>query len=138
MEVNFIYYVRFVLHFPIIYYVLTILIAVGVWIWKKELKLSLLTDYCFIIYAMAVLHRQPTPDMRYEIHLFWSWKQWEILGLQILANIIVFIPIGYLSGSMWKWRGMIYGSIFSFFIVISQLLTHRGLFELDDIIHNSF
>ncbi len=129
-------YVYFVLRFPIIYYILTIIIGVAIWIWKKKLSISLLAAYCFMLYAMAVLHRPVTPDATYRLQLFWSWREWDRLGLQIIANILVFIPIGYLAGCMWKRKGLIFGVSFSVLIELSQLILHRGMFEFDDIVHN--
>ena len=136
-EVLFISYVRFVLNFPLIYYALTLIIGVVVWIRKKKLSISLLVAYCFMMYAMAVLHRPVTPEATYRCQLFWSWKEWESLGLQIIANILVFIPIGYLSGCIWKWKGEIFAVSFSVLIELSQLILHRGLFEFDDMLHNT-
>ncbi len=57
--------------------------------------------------------------------------------MQIIANIIVFIPIGYLAGCMWKWKGAIFAVSFSVLIELSQLILHRGMFEFDDMVHNT-
>ncbi len=133
----FISYVRFVIDFPLIYYVLTLIIGIAVWIWKRKLSISLLAAYCFLMYAMAVLHRPVTPEATYRLQLFWSWKEWNRLGLQIIANILVFIPIGYLAGCMWKWKGTIFAVSFSVLIELSQLILHRGMFEFDDMVHNA-
>lgn len=133
----FISYVRFVLDFPLIYYALTIIIGIAIWIWKKKLSISLLAAYCFMMYAMAVLHRPVTPEPTYRLQLFWSWKEWDTLGLQIIANILVFIPIGYLAACIWKWKGAIFAVSFSVLIELSQLILHRGMFEFDDMIHNA-
>lgn len=55
---------------------------------------------------------------------------------QILANVIMFVPVGVLTGLLWKWRGLWAAAGLSIFIEILQLITARGLCEFDDVIHN--
>ncbi|WP_420314887.1 VanZ family protein [Blautia wexlerae] len=98
-----------------------------------------------------------TPGIRqYQPEVFWSWK--EILGIgtcgrlgsttgdgllqENLLNILLLFPAGILlpglTGRKLKWwMGLLVGIAVSSAIEISQLLLCRGLFEFDDIIHNS-
>ena len=55
---------------------------------------------------------------------------------QILANIIMFVPVGVLVGWIWRWRGLWVAAGLSVGIEILQLITARGLCEFDDVIHN--
>ena len=55
---------------------------------------------------------------------------------QILANVIMFLPVGVLAGSIWRWRGLWVAAGLSAAIEILQLVTSRGLCEFDDVIHN--
>lgn len=48
----------------------------------------------------------------------------------------MFIPVGVLAGSAWKWKGLWIAALMSAIIEILQLITARGLCEFDDIIHN--
>ena len=89
------------------------------------------------MFSITVLARKTTYAVRYQTTLFWSWGEWDRLGKQIIANVIAFIPIGILARKLWKWKGLLFAVLFSIFIEISQLISHRGLFEFDDIIHNS-
>ena len=60
--------------------------------------------------------------------------------MEILLNIIMFIPIGLLiGGSMPKQRGkvLLIGCVLSIVIETLQLITGRGLCETDDVIHNT-
>ena len=65
----------------------------------------------------------------------------EMLKESLLNGILLF-PAGLLLPFMcgrkvrW-WQGLLCGIVLSFGIESLQLLLHRGLFELDDIIHNS-
>lgn len=49
-------------------------------------------------------------------------------------NVLLFIPVGALAG---KWKVVPAAASFSLFIETVQLLTGRGLFEFDDVIHNT-
>ena len=55
---------------------------------------------------------------------------------QIIANVIMFIPIGILAGWLWKWKGLWVAAGLSVFIEVLQLTTARGLCEFDDVFHN--
>ena len=55
---------------------------------------------------------------------------------QILANVIMFLPVGVLAGSILRWRGLWVAAGLSAAIEILQLITARGLCEFDDVIHN--
>jgi glycopeptide antibiotics resistance protein len=55
---------------------------------------------------------------------------------QILANVIMFVPVGVLVGWIWRWRGLWFAAGLSVGIEILQLVTSRGLCEYDDFIHN--
>lgn len=55
---------------------------------------------------------------------------------QILTNVIMFVPVGMLSGLLWKWRGLWVAAGLSIVIELLQLVTSRGLCEFDDVLHN--
>ena len=59
---------------------------------------------------------------------------------QIIMNVFLFIPIGFFVGGTLKkkhiWNAIGIGFVLSFFIELTQLITTRGVFNVDDIIHN--
>ena len=55
---------------------------------------------------------------------------------QILTNVIMFVPVGVLAGSIWRWKGLWTAAGLSIAIELLQLVTSRGLCEFDDVIHN--
>ena len=71
--------------------------------------------------------------MRYELIPFWSYGD-PSLRTEILLNVLLFIPVGILAG---KWKVIPAAACFSLLIEGTQLLTGRGLFEFDDVIHNT-
>ena len=103
--------------------------------WGK-LALGLLVGYAFLILAETVLIRKPFQGEHLKLALFWSWRAWSVQKEQILANVIMFLPVGMLIGLLWKWRGLWVAAGLSVGIEILQLVTSRGLCEFDDVFHN--
>ena len=118
------------------YFALALFIGLAVWrIWKKP-SLGLFAGYTVLLFAETVLIRHSFTGKHFQPELFWSWKAWDKQREQILTNVVMFIPIGILSGHLWKWRGLWFGAGLSFMIEILQLTTARGLMEFDDVMHN--
>ncbi len=132
--------IRYALHMlnmPIGYYLTAAALGAGLFLWKKQWELSALAAYCFLVFAMAVLHRTASAEPHYILQPFWSWRAWDANGIQILANIAVFVPIGFLAARLWNGKGLLLSAAFSVLIETTQLVTHRGFFEFDDMIHNT-
>ena len=104
--------------------------------------------YIWTVLESTVFTRIPQAYPQYELHIFGSWKAFfvyhdnEMLKENIL-NCILLMPYGCLlpvaldKRINWK-RGLVIGMGTSFVIELLQLITCRGLFEFDDIIHNGF
>ena len=108
-----------------------------------------------IIFGSTVFTR--TPGARqYQLEVFWSWKEILKIGAcgrlgsstgdgllqENFLNILLLLPVGFLLPGTFNrrlkwWQGLITGIIVSSAIEICQLVLCRGLFEFDDIIHNS-
>lgn len=119
---------------------------------SKKLKLSKIA-LCsiFLIYITVVLGA--TIGSRFSnyssvnLHLFSSYKdaynnfslgEWR----NIILNILMFVPIGFLLPLLFKKCQCFYitylaGFFLTLFIEILQLITKRGIFELDDILNNT-
>ena len=108
----------------------------------------LLLLYLITVLGSTVFARMPG-ERRYQLEIFWSWKkifhsvdQNQLLQENIL-NILMLFPAGFLLPLVFarkiKWyQGLLFGMVFSAGIELLQLFLCRGLFEFDDIIHNSF
>lgn len=103
----------------------------------KKWTVGLLIGYVLIILGETVLFRTPRAYSYYQLQLFWSYEVWNIQKEQILANVLAYIPLGLISGRLWKRKGLLAGIGLSVTSELLQLVTHRGLFEFDDIIHNT-
>ena len=92
--------------------------------------------YTFLILAETVLIRKPFVGEHIKLELLWSWRAWSVQRSQIIANVIMFVPVGVLVGWIWRWRGL-WGALgLSIAIELLQLITARGLCEFDDVFHN--
>ena len=90
----------------------------------------------FLILAETVLIRKPFSGQHFNPELFWSWRQFSVQRNQILTNVIMFVPVGVLAGCRWKWKGILAVAGLCVGIEILQLVTSRGLCELDDVFNN--
>lgn len=137
-----------------IYYLIAAAIFLLLYRAYKKISICLLTTYCFLIFATTVLARTSQDAVSYDLtpfRLFRIEKWWlkHDLILQIQANIIMFVPIGFLLMEIGKRikrkavralyviMSILAGFLFSVLIEYMQYRLHRGLCEVDDVIHNT-
>ena len=97
----------------------------------------MLIPYVFLVFAATLLIRESGAEPKCELQIFWSYRVWEAQKEQIIANVIMFLPIGLTAGAVFGWKSILLGFGLSTVIESLQLVTYRGLFEFDDIIHNT-
>ena len=107
---------------------------------------QLLLIFIFIVLGSTVFTRVPDKVEAYKLMPLWSWNEVikgdiELLEENLL-NFLLLFPFGFLLPFVFyrkiSWnKALLMGLAFSFFIETSQLILHRGLFEWDDMIHNS-
>lgn len=118
---------------------------------KKRIKASqaitspILIAFLLIVLGSTVFGRIPGVR-RCELLPLWSYGAIirgnpEILQ-EVILNCVLLFPAGMLLPLIFsrplKWyQGLLFGAIVSGCIELLQLITCRGLFEFDDIIHNS-
>ena len=112
----------------------------------------------FLIYMATVLWytvlKRSTGYHVAQFEFFWSYRKWfagdKDLGNEILANIAMFIPFGFLFSSVLQVFSqkrcrkrtqavvaILAAALFSLSIEVLQLVKMRGMFEWDDVISNS-
>ena len=119
---------------------------------KTQMCFSILfIIYLLHVYGSTVFSRLPS-TRKYQLEVFWSWK--EILNsmnttypkyelfLENILNVIMLLPLGIflplVYGKKIDWKvGLLIGFCISFSIELMQLILCRGMFDVDDIIHNS-
>ncbi len=102
----------------------------------------ILGGYLFFIFCTTVLFRDGLVEEHPALHPLWSYSVlYSKLLAEILLNILMFIPIGFIVSASLKKRNMLkiigLGCCISLMIEILQFVTKRGVFNIDDIIHNS-
>lgn len=108
--------------------------------------MPLLIFYISFVFTITLIARIPSPQIKYELMPFWSYRaiadgSRPDLVSECFWNVILFIPTGILTTVLLKgkrkWLVVLSGLILTVSIELSQLFLHRGLFEFDDIIHNT-
>ena len=115
---------------------------------KKEVLCGLaLSVYLVFLLGGTLLNRSIGEEYLIELIPFWSYYQIftlqdKPLAWQILYNVLVFIPWGILLPEIFKvMRGLRFVAAsaagVSFVIEVVQFVFKLGLFEFDDIFHNT-
>lgn len=110
---------------------------------QKIQKLSV-AAYTLMTLFITLGSRELYLIRRIELVPFWSVMQWIggsiSNGRSILLNIILFVPLGYLLDgvSKKKWYAVLICFSVSLFIEVLQLITLRGICDVDDLIFNTF
>ena len=106
--------------------------------------LPMLVFYLAFTLTITIIERASRDNANYKMELFWTIRAIltgkKYLKRQILWNVLLFVPIGLGVSTMMKrqsWIAIVMGAMFSTALEILQLMTHRGLFEWDDIVYNT-
>ena len=115
---------------------------------KRTLALSVIS-VCYIVAVLGVVFlNRGNYYMSYNLQPFnaymEAWDDWSVSGWRnIILNISLFIPFGFLL-PLWNvkfqkaWRTVVCGFVFSFIIELVQLITLLGVFDVDDLMDNTF
>ena len=100
----------------------------------------LLLEYIFVLFCSTVIFRVSGETRHYNFHPFWSYDRPDLL-VENIMNVVVFIPVGLLSGIAFKqltwWKALLIGCGISVTIEALQLFFLRGFSEVDDVMHNT-
>ncbi len=98
--------------------------------------------YLFGVVAVTILSREPGSREGVDLELFSTFSLSWIENVYPIENIILFIPLGFLLPFLWKKLNHITscslsGLLISLAIELSQLVTKRGFFQIDDMLTNT-
>ena len=101
----------------------------------------LLVEYVFLIFCSTVIFRSIGAISQYDFHPFWSYDRPELL-VENIMNVIVFIPIGMILGSLLRVKGswlvaLLIGCSISVTVEALQFWFIKGFSEVDDVMHNT-
>ena len=106
--------------------------------------IPILVFFLSFVLTITIFERVPRRRARYNLELFWTVKciiaGRTYLVWEVFWNIVLFMPMGLLVSALIPrraWTAIPICVVASAAIEVAQLLTHRGLFEFDDIIYNS-
>lgn len=102
----------------------------------------ILGGYMSFIFCATVLFRDKAEEMHYSLRPFLTYANlYNRRIAEILLNVMMFIPLGFFSGIAIKNANIVkvigLGCLLSLSIEILQLLTMRGVCNIDDVIHNT-
>jgi len=106
----------------------------------KWSSVLLLIKYVFLVFCSTVIFRPTGETRQYDFHPFWSYDRPEFL-VENIMNVIVFIPVGLLLGSLLRVKGswlvaLLIGCSISITIEALQFCFMKGFSEVDDVMHN--
>ena len=145
------YFFYLVKNLDIAYYISALMFGVGSYLvlmhlkveLKQTLAAALLIAYVFLVMSVTVLSRGHLIQNNTLLKPFWSYgaliygkKKYSILT-EIVLNILMLIPVGFLLPFLVRKHTVLYGFLCSLCIEVFQLVTKRGYFEIDDLIHNT-
>lgn len=128
---------------------------------EKKIRAGLLVIYILGLIYFTFLTREPMPIRHYSLDFLNEARRGIEIGggvlsglihgdvritngaeLQnIILNILLFVPFGYLLPSLFSrlrwWQGVFFGVAGSFVVEIAQLITRRGYADVDDLINNT-
>lgn len=141
-----------VIGLSILYYI-AFLIYKKVFHGKKNLTkqqwavLVLISGWLFVVLGLTVFSRGENFTGSINITFFTSyinaWNQWSLKEFQlIIFNMLMFSPLGFLLPLLSKKEEKfsiicLTSFLVTFGIEITQLITGTGIFEFDDLLHNS-
>lgn len=101
----------------------------------------LLVEYIFLLFCSTVIFRATGATRQYDFHPFWSYDRPDLL-IENIMNVIVFIPVGMILGSLLRVKGswlvvLLIGCSISVTIEALQFCFMKGFSELDDVMNNT-
>lgn len=115
---------------------------------RRKIAGVLFIEYFTLLYCATVFIRDVADKQSFKTRPFWSYivlyngeKHPDVLLPQMIMNVVIFIPLGFLLGVAFRnttwWETVIVGGSASISIELIQLLTSRGTAEYDDVMHNT-
>lgn len=120
----------------------------------QSIAIVLLAVYIILVFASTVFSRTPGGYYNYELMLFWSYREIlqgsKFLFWEDVLNVIMLLPVGVLlpmamleneskskNAKSIFLRVVFIGFLMSLTIESLQLILKCGLFEFDDMFHNT-
>lgn len=116
--------------------------------WKYFVGALATLYWISMIVFITMIGRIRTEAPQIELRLFWCIREaWTAKNAMcwyfFIGNIALFIPLGIILPCFFNfarkwWKCLLMGFDVSLIVEILQLVLHLGLFELDDLVNNTF
>ena len=108
----------------------------------RKSSVYMFIGYVVLVLCTTIIFRTESDEMRYVLCPFKSYMGlYNRVLAQNILNIVLFMPIGFLVGAALKKKHILnalkIGVGLSLFIEVAQLLSRRGICNIDDVIHNT-
>lgn len=109
---------------------------------RKHFVILILIAYVAVFFSLAVLFRESSDKCTIRLDLFKDLLEPGPDGYSdLILNIVCFIPVGLLVGLLfekYRWaKALLVGLLVSLTIEFSQLIWHRGVFDVNDLFNNA-
>ena len=108
----------------------------------RKASIYMFIGYVALVLCTTIIFRTESDEMRYVLCPFKSYiGLYNRVLAQNILNIVLFMPIGFFAGAALKKKHILnalkIGVGLSLFIEVAQLLSRRGICNIDDVIHNT-
>ena len=108
----------------------------------RKASVYMFIGYVALVLCTTIIFRTGSDEMKYVLCPFKSYiGLYDKMLAQNILNVVLFMPIGFLAGAALKKKHILnalkIGVGLSLFIEVAQLLSRRGVCNIDDVIHNT-
>lgn len=109
---------------------------------RRHIVILSLIAYVAVFFSVAVVFRESSDKCTIRLDLFKELNNPGPDGYRdLILNIVCFIPLGMLVGLLsekYRWaKALLAGLLVSLTIEFSQLIWHRGVFDVNDLFNNA-
>lgn len=109
---------------------------------RRHIVILSLIAYIAVFFSVAVAFRESSDKCIIRLDLFKGLNNPGPDGYRdLILNIVCFIPLGMLVGLLFERyrlaKALLAGLLFSLTIEFSQLIWHRGVFDVNDLFNNA-
>ena len=109
---------------------------------ERKASVCMFIGYVLLVLCTTIIFRTESDEMKYVLCPLGSYKSiYNRMLAQNIMNIVLFMPIGFLAGAASRKKHVLnvvlIGVVLSLFIEVIQLISKRGICNIDDVIHNT-
>ena len=130
---------RFLQRRPWVVGIALLLILLAALVLERRCRLFLFFSFILFILYMTLYVRESS-EPHSNLDLFWSYRRMletGVLRMDVIYNIALFVPLGFLSFLLFPAKGWIISFLLSVCVEALQYVTGTGLCEFDDVFSNT-